>query len=189
MAWKGGENFDKIFSRDIIKIVNLNKKRLLKYNRIEMPKVKLKIYLDTSVISVYDDSRILQRQAQTQEFWRTLKDFNVYVSEVTLNEINNSPNVRKRNQLLRLIKNFEILPITQEVEKLANEYIKKKIIPEKYFDDALHLAAATVNGLNILVSWNCKHLINLRTKRDANKINLSKGYKEVELAEPPMVKI
>lgn len=56
-----------------------------------MPRPKPKIYLDTSVISVYGDSRIPQRQAQTQEFWKTLKDFKIYISEVTVNEINNNP--------------------------------------------------------------------------------------------------
>lgn len=154
-----------------------------------MPKSKPKIYLDTSVISVYDDPRIPQRQAQTQEFWRTLKNFEVYISEVTLNEINNNPNSRKRNRLLSLTKGFKVLSVTDEAEKLAQEYIRKKIIPKKYIDDAFHLAIAAVNDLEVLVSWNCRHLINLKTKREANKININKGYQEIELAEPPMVKL
>lgn len=154
-----------------------------------MPKLKPKIYLDTSVISVYDDPRIPQRQAQTQEFWKALKDFKVYISEVTIKEISNNPNLRKRKRLLKLTENFNPLPITEKAQKLAQAYIRKKIIPKRYIDDALHLAIATVNGLDILVSWNCKHLINLRTKREANKINLAKGYKEIELVEPPMVKL
>lgn len=154
-----------------------------------MVKIKAKIYLDTSVISIYDDPRIPQRQAQTQEFWKDLKDFKVYISEVTINEINNNPNLQKRKRLLVLTKKFNLLPITKEVIDLAQEYIKKKIIPKRYIDDALHLAIATVNGLDILVSWNCKHLINLKTKHEANKINLIRGYKEIELVEPPMVKL
>ena len=154
-----------------------------------MPKAVPKIYLDTSVISVYDDFRIPQRQAQTQEFWKTLKKFKVYISEVTINEINNNPNLKKRKQLLKLAKDFHLLQITEETKKLAQEYIKKKIIPKRYIDDALHLAIATVYKLDILVSWNCKHLINLKTKHEANKINLGKGYKEIELVEPPMVRL
>ncbi|MDA2922023.1 type II toxin-antitoxin system VapC family toxin [Patescibacteria group bacterium AH-259-L07] len=154
-----------------------------------MSKYKSKIYLDTSVISVYDDPRIPQRQAQTQEFWKTLKDFRVYISEITINEINNIPNSKKRKRLLSLSKNFFLLHPTEEAEKLAQEYVRKKIIPKRYIDDAIHLAIATVNRLDILVSWNCKHLINLKTKREANKINLAKGYKEIELVEPPMVKL
>lgn len=154
-----------------------------------MPKLKPKIYLDTSVVSVYDDPRIPQRQAQTREFWKTFKNFKVYISEVTIQEINNSPNSKKRKRLLNLVKNFNRLQITEEVEKLAQEYIKKKIIPTRYIDDALHLAITTVNGIDILVSWNCKHLINIKTKHEANKINLIKGYEEIELVEPPMVKL
>jgi len=154
-----------------------------------MPKLKPKIYLDTSVISVYDDSRIPQRQSQTRDFWKILKNFKTCISEVTINEINNSPNIAKKKQLLNLASKFQILKITDQVKNLASEYIKKKIIPARYIDDALHLAIATINNCDILVSWNCKHLINLRTKREANKINLAMGYKEIELVEPPMVKL
>ena len=154
-----------------------------------MPKLKSKIYLDTSVISVYDDSRIPQRQSQTRDFWKILKNFKTCISEVTINEINNSPNIAKKKQLLNLASKFQILKITDQVKNLASEYIKKKIIPARYIDDALHLAIATINNCDILVSWNCKHLINLRTKREANKINLAMGYKEIELVEPPMVKL
>ena len=154
-----------------------------------MPKLKPKIYLDTSVISVYDDSRIPQRQSQTRDFWKILKNFKTCISEVTINEINNSPNIAKKKQLLNLASKFQILKITDQVKNLASEYIKKKIIPARYIDDALHLAIATINNCDILVSWNCKHLINLRTKREANKINLANGYKKIELVEPPMVKL
>jgi len=154
-----------------------------------MPKLKSKIYLDTSVISVYDDSRIPQRQSQTRDFWKILKNFKVYISEVTISEINNSPNIAKKKQLLNLASKFQILKITDQVKNLASEYIEKKIIPARYIDDALHLAIATINNCDILVSWNCKHLINLRTKREANKINLANGYKKIELVEPPMVKL
>jgi len=154
-----------------------------------MPKLKPKIYLDTSVISVYDDSRIPQRQSQTRDFWKILKNFKTCISEVTINEINNSPNIAKKKQLLNLASKFQILKITDQVKNLASEYIEKKIIPARYIDDALHLAIATINNCDILVSWNCKHLINLRTKREANKINLANGYKKIELVEPPMVKL
>lgn len=154
-----------------------------------MAEQKLKIYLDTSVISVFDDFRIPQRQAQTREFWKTLKNFKVYVSEITIQEISNIPNLSKKNRLLTLTKQFEILKITDEAKQLANAYLEKGIIPAKYINDALHLAIATINNCTILVSWNCTHLINLRTKREANKVNLANRYKEIELVEPPMVKL
>jgi len=111
-----------------------------------MPKLKSKIYLDTSVISVYDDSRIPQRQSQTRDFWKILKNFKVYISEVTISEINNSPNIAKKKQLLNLACKFQILKITDQVKNLASEYIEKKIIPARYIDDALHLAIATINN-------------------------------------------
>lgn len=86
-----------------------------------MVKPKPKIYLDTSVISVYDDPRIPQRQAQTQEFWKSLKDFKVYVSEVTINEIGNIVETNKRKRLLSLTENFNILFLTDKTKELAQE--------------------------------------------------------------------
>lgn len=89
----------------------------------------------------------------------------------------------------RLAKQFNVLPLSDKATELAKKYVAKQIVPAQYISDGFHLAIATVNKLDVLVSWNCKHLVNLKTKREANIINRRQGYKDIELAEPPMVKI
>ncbi|PIR90282.1 hypothetical protein COU05_02605 [bacterium (Candidatus Gribaldobacteria) CG10_big_fil_rev_8_21_14_0_10_37_21] len=150
---------------------------------------KLKIYLDTSVISTLDDERMPERQALTKTFWRDIYNFDVYISEVTIKEIKQIPAINKRTKLLAISKKFKILDLSRKAEEFALQYIKQKVIPSQFINDGIHLAIATVNRLDVLVSWNCKHLVNLKTRKAANLINKSCGYKEIELIEPPMTKI
>mgnify|MGYP001584707293 CR=1 FL=1 len=154
-----------------------------------MPNKKLKIYLDTSVLSALDDERMPERQALTKTFWKELNDFEVYISEVTVSEIQQIPVVEKKKKLLALAKQFNILSLSAKANALTSQYVRQKVIPAQFINDGIHLAIATVHQLDVLVSWNCKHLVNLKTKKAANLINKKCGYKEIELVEPPMVKI
>jgi len=67
---------------------------------------------------------------------------------------------------------------------LAKKYIDEDIIPEDYLDDALHIAIAILYQIDILVSWNFKHLVNPVTRRGINAINMLKGYKQVDIVSP-----
>jgi len=86
------------------------------------------------------------------------------------------------------VKTFECLSVkNSEIKALAEEYIVKGVIPVKYFEDALHIAVATVNSLDILISWNFEHIVKLKTKREVNVINVLLGYGEIEIIEPAML--
>lgn len=77
------------------------------------------------------------------------------------------------------------LYITQEVTDLSKKYISQKIIPAKKVEDALHVAAATVYEMDALITWNNRHLANLRKMEKVNSINLMEGYtKHIELVNP-----
>ncbi len=67
---------------------------------------------------------------------------------------------------------------------LAEKYVQEKIIPQKYFDDALHLACATYANVDSVVSWNFKHFVNLKTIRGVNGVNRIVGLKEIEILTP-----
>lgn len=67
---------------------------------------------------------------------------------------------------------------------MAKKYLERKIIPERYGKDAYHISAAVVNNLEVIVSWNFKHIVNLRTHREVNAVNLLEGYREVEIRSP-----
>lgn len=75
--------------------------------------------------------------------------------------------------------------MTKEAENLAEHYISKGIFPEKYRDDALHVAIASVNSIAFLLSWNFKHLVKVKTRRLVTLVNSLENYSAVEIIAPP----
>ncbi|UCE36195.1 MAG: type II toxin-antitoxin system VapC family toxin [Thermoplasmata archaeon] len=146
---------------------------------------KLKVYLDTSVFSAYFDDRAKMRQEQTQDFWAKLNEYDKFASEVVIDELNAVSDDKFRENLILLTKDFEILQVNEESEALADKYIKRGIFPEKYREDAIHLALASVNSIDILVSWNFEHLVKRKTRLEANEANSLNGYKTIDIIAPP----
>jgi hypothetical protein len=90
--------------------------------------------------------------------------------------------------LLGLAKDFVRLSSESgEIESLAREYVRRGIIPAKHIEDALHIAVASVNSIDVLVSWNFAHIVKLKTKREVNVVNVFLGYSQIELVEPSML--
>lgn len=77
-----------------------------------------------------------------------------------------------------------VLEVSDEVQTLAQRYIAEGVIPPKYLDDALHLAAAVVHEVEVLVSWNFEHLVKLKTRLGVNGVNRLLGYREIEIVSP-----
>lgn len=142
------------------------------------------LYLDTSVPSAYYDDREPEKRDQTREFWKELKRYEVYVSEVTIGELNRERDIEKRDAKISLLTKFHELKMTRESRGLADIYLAHKIIPRKYRGDALHIAMVTINEIGILVSWNFKHIVKLKTKKEVNAVNISEGYKTIEIICP-----
>jgi len=67
---------------------------------------------------------------------------------------------------------------------LADIYVAEKIIPANYWTDGLHIAVAAVNGLDVIVSMNFKHIVRIQTESMANAINTLKGYRAIKIASP-----
>ncbi len=147
--------------------------------------MKQKVYLDTSVPSVFYDERQPERQEMTKEFWNKLGDFNVYISDLVMKELEKVNDEQLKQRLLKLVENCKTLKLSDEAKKLGREYIKNKIIPEKIEADAYHIAIATVNQMDFLVSWNFRHMVKVKTKQMVNIINLQNGYKTIEIIAPP----
>ena len=146
--------------------------------------MKAKVYLDTSVISALFDERTPERLAMTSALWTKLSDYNVFISELVLEELERA-NEQVRDKMFSAIKGFTVLTTSKEAEKLAQIYVKQGIFPEKYFDDALHVALASVNQIGILLSWNFTHLVKLKTRRMVSIVNLAENIMPVEIASPP----
>jgi len=147
--------------------------------------VKRKVYLDTSVISSYFDEKCPERMALTREAWGIIMSYDVYVSTVNKREIDGNPSEGLKQKMTKLIDRFNVLELNEEAVRLANSYVKNGIFPEKFRDDALHVAVATAYDMEYLLSWNFRHIIKLKTKRMVNLVNLSSGYRQLEIITPP----
>jgi len=143
------------------------------------------LYLDTSVLSAYYDERAKERKEATIKFWKeVLPNYKVYISEVTVKELDDTKDETLRKRLRRLIKAFKILKANRKIGHLAKVYIDRGIFPEKYIDDALHVATTTFYEISYLVSWNFEHLVKVRTRRWVNSVNTLEGFKEIEIVSP-----
>ena len=142
------------------------------------------LYLETSVISAYYDERDQTKLEYTRRFWNKLGQYEVIISTVVQAELEAIRREALRRKIMDLIKDFRLLEIGEEEEFLSNEYIEEEVIPKKYEDDALHIAVATTNAVDFLVSWNLEHIVKVKTRRMVNLINLKHGYKAIEIITP-----
>ena len=146
--------------------------------------MKTNIYLDTTIISALFDKRTPERMTQTKQFWEDIGEYNVFISELVIDEIKGASQPLQ-DDMLKKVSDFTVLSITDEVRHLAGAYITNQIFPEKYFYDALHTALASVNQIGILLSWNFTHLVKIRTRRMVSLINTIHNYHPVEIISPP----
>ena len=161
----------------------------MRYN-LSMMERKTKLYLDTSIINFAVDDRTPAEKLLTQNLIKEIKagKYEVFISEVVLLEINKSEE-EKRKELFNVLKevNPEELDISREVRALAEKYVVEEIIPAKHMDDALHIAAASVNDVDIVVSWNFEHIVKHKTRVAVAAINILKGYKALDICTPQEV--
>jgi hypothetical protein len=146
------------------------------------PTHALSLYLDTSVIGGYYDAAFM---ADTRALWR-LKEadrFRFVSSFVVDREIAKAP--QQVQELMRsTFAGGTLLPFSLEADELAAAYLAQKVVPLDYEDDAYHVAVCTVARLDYLVSWNFKHLANVRREAGFNAVNLLQGYPPVRIVAP-----
>ena len=149
---------------------------------------KQSYYLDTSIFNFLLTADEDDREITTKALNEIMKIGALYISEVVIREINAAAEP-KRSQLTDKISFYspKLLLIDNETQSLAAKYIAEGVIPEKYADDARHIAIATVYGIEVIVSWNFEHIVKLKTRREVNGINLLSGYREIEICSPEEV--
>ena len=82
------------------------------------------LYLDTSVPSAYFDERVKERQEATIKFWtEVLPNYQVYVSDITIEELENANEEILRKNLRKLVRGFKILKTNERIKDLARVYI------------------------------------------------------------------
>lgn len=151
---------------------------------------KSSIYLETSFISYLTnrmsrDLIVAAHQQVTKTWWEKRRnDFDLYISEVVINEISagNKEESQKRVELVRT--STKLLSIDQEAEKLAQVFLTEGALPKKAAEDASHVAIAAVNGIDYLLSWNCKHIANVEIIRVIMDICEERGYQAPLICTP-----
>lgn len=148
---------------------------------------KLKLYFDTSVFNFAFADDAPERKGITLKLFQEVKvnKYDVYISTVVLREIREAQQdkAKKLIGLINEVQPYELVFDSDSYE-LAYEYIKRGIIPSKYEDDAFHIAVASVNDLDAIISWNFKHIVKLKTKKEVFGTNLLMGYKEIDIYSP-----
>ncbi len=145
--------------------------------------LKSRIYTDTSVIGGYFDEEFQEFSRKLFEEFITGKKILV-LSDLTLKELEFAPTpVQEVIQLVPEV-NREYLLFDDEAQFLAAKYLEEGVVTEKYLLDAQHIAIATVARVDVLVSWNFKHIVNLSRIRLYNSINIKYGYPIIEIRSP-----
>jgi predicted nucleic acid-binding protein len=145
-------------------------------------------YLETTIFNFpfADDSPEYQRD--TRRLFEEIKagKFQPFTSEYALRELEDTKDIEKLEKMKSLVSNHgvTVLPANNETKRLADTYVANKIIPEKYATDALHIAAATIAGMDFIVSLNFKHIVQHKTIIETENINAREGYKRIFIHTP-----
>jgi len=142
-----------------------------------------RIYIDTSIVGGYFDAEF---EKDTKLLFQRLEDKEVVfvVSEVLTGELQNAP-----ERVRALLGNYdsdslELVPLSLEARELANAYIAENVVGATSLDDCRHIALATIHRVDVLASWNFKHIVNLARIRGYNAVNLKNGYPTIEIRNP-----
>jgi len=147
---------------------------------------KLRVYLESTMFNYYFDTN-RDGHADTVRMFELIGSgkYEGYTSRYVTYELQMSAEPKK-SAMLALIEQFNInvLEIDEESENLSAIYICEGIIPEKYGLDSAHIASATVNNLDCVLSFNFQHINKLKTKEMTALINLREGYKSIIICTP-----
>ncbi len=144
----------------------------------------LVIYLDTSVASAYFDERDPPRMLATRGFWGNLSNHDVLISDLVVREVRHTPDQVRRQAIEDLLRQFTVVPIDDEMRALASRYLQSGVFVPTAGADALHVAACTVVGADLVVNWNFQHMVKVRTIQRVNSVNLDLGYRPIDIRSP-----
>jgi len=148
--------------------------------------MKPTVYIETTVIGYLtsrprEDPIVAGHQDTTREWWQTAADrFELVASELVVQECAAGDQTAARERM-EALQDVALLRTTSEADQLAAALLSGKAVPESHPEDALHIALAVVNGIEYLVSWNFRHIVNAVLRSTIERICLDAGY------EPPTI--
>lgn len=147
--------------------------------------LKQKVYIETSIPSYLKawrsrDLVVAGNQETTKEWWDRRYDFDLYISEFVLQEVANG-DFNAAEERLEALDGIPVIDITEEVAIIAEKLLSEASLPSKARIDALHIATATIGGMDYLLTWNCAHIANPAFRFRIESVVRSFGY------EPPII--
>lgn len=145
--------------------------------------MKQRIYIDTSIVGGYFDEEF--KEDTVQLFERFENDEIIFVVSDLLDlELLNAPQRVKELLLNYPAEKFQRIELTEEAIILANTYVNENVVGKTSITDCRHIALATINKVDVLASWNFKHIVNLDKIKGYNSVNLRLGYTMIEIRSP-----
>lgn len=142
-----------------------------------------RVYIDTSVLGGYYDKKFeTASRALIDSFFKG--EMIAVISELTLEELDGAPGPVKALPGKIKKENVEFIHETPESLELSEKYIKAGLVTKKTMADAKHIALATSENVDVLVSWNFKHIVNINRIAGFNAVNMREGYKMLEIRSP-----
>jgi len=131
-----------------------------------------------------------EKMNDTHAFWKNLEQekYNIFTSVIALTEIADC-HEQKRGILEKHLSEIEftLVDLTPEIEFLADKIIEQGILTRKSYDDCIHIASAVISDCDLIVSWNFKHMVNIKTINGIRAVNLLNGYKPIDIYAPSML--
>lgn len=125
---------------------------------------------------------------ETREVWERIKagQYEVFISDVVLRELGDCKEEAKRNLLIGHLAEikYDLIAVDDDIVKLAEKIVTNGVLKQKNIDDCQHIAAAILSNCDIIVSWNFKHIVNVKTIRGIKVITTVEGYKDLLIYQP-----
>ena len=145
--------------------------------------MKFRIYTDTSVLGGCEDEEFAEHSVRLMEGF--VRGERVLVlSALTVQELAAAPAKVRRRLATVPEAHIETLQLDAEAKELSGAYVAARVLTAKMRAHAQHIAIATVGRVDVLVSWNFKHIVNLQRIHGYNSVNLRRGYPMIEIRTP-----
>lgn len=147
------------------------------------------VYIETSILGYLTarpsrDIIVAANMEITREWWNERRrDFQLYSSQAVVKETAQG-DAKIASQRLEILAHLSLLDLNQSVLDLAEQFLRRSNLPAKANVDAVHIAVATVHGMDYLLTWNCRHIANAQIQKKLAELSLDFGYELPILCTP-----
>ena len=148
-----------------------------------------KVYIETTVVSYLaarpsHDATLAARQQATRQLWEEYSDhFEFIISNVVVGEVRAGDPIAAQRRL-EVLTDLTVLDMSPEANLLAQNLVDTGAVPQALGPDAQHIAIATVNSIEYLISWNYKHIVNETKRQLINQVCRDSGFQPTTLCTP-----